>query len=409
MSKFNGKIMQQAWMLTSQVQKIMQVLNDNEGESRFIGGCIRNALVNREIIDIDIATTLKPDEVIEVLKNNKIKYVPTGLEHGTITAIIEGQPFEVTTLRKDVENFGRHAKVEFIDDWKLDAGRRDFTINAISANIEGDLFDPFGGIEDLRLGRVRFIGNAKTRIEEDVLRILRFFRFYAHFGRGEPDKESLKACINAAGEIEKLSFERIRNEILKLLESDNSAKVWKLMVKNNVTKSFLPAALEFKNLERLIKFEKKYDSQMFPLRRFATLLKIEPEEIKKLSNRMRFSKNQYKDLLRMIKPEVSISLTMKSEDIRKAVYHIGNDMLRNLLLLDAARSDENIDFFELYNEATVFRAPRFPIVGNDILKYGYEQGSKLGDILREIENYWIENNFQPNRTACLKRLEEIVG
>ena len=186
-------------MLAPETQKVMSALMENGGAARFVGGCVRNALANRPVLDIDIATPLPPEEVIARLTAHKIGYAPTGLKHGTVTAIADGHPFEITTLRRDVATDGRHAEVAFTDDWQADAARRDFTFNAMYATTEGELFDPFGGVEDLRAGRVRFVGDAAARIGEDVLRILRFFRFYAHFGKGAADAEIAQVGLERRG------------------------------------------------------------------------------------------------------------------------------------------------------------------------------------------------------------------
>ena len=406
MGNFNGKLSQQAWMIAPETLKLMQVLNTDGGEARFVGGCVRDTLVNRKVVDIDIATTLKPDDVIERLKKNKIKFAPTGLDHGTVTAIVEGHPFEVTTLRKDIETFGRHAEVEFTDSWLEDAERRDFTINAMSANIEGDVFDPFNGIEDLRLGHVRFVGDAKTRIEEDVLRILRFFRFHAHFGKGEADAVALKACKDTSGEIKNLSIERITHEVFKILSSDNSADVWQLMLDNNIVESFLPEAKNTKALSKLIKLEYEHQSEPFVLRRFAALLDVTAEKVLAIGKHLRFSKEQTRNLVKMVKHLEEISLEMDEVNIKKQVYLLGNDMVRNLLLLKASKVEELGGFKKLYEVATSFRAPRFPLVGNDILVLGVKPGPEVGQVLSEVEEWWLEKDFVPNREECLKILSE---
>ncbi len=212
MGAFTGTLAKQAWMIAPETVTLMAALSADGGEARFVGGCVRNALCNRKVIDIDIATPLKPDEVIERLTAAKIHYVPTGLKHGTVTAIVDGKPFEITTLRVDVQNHGRHADVAFTADWKADAARRDFTINAMSATPDGDLYDPFNGVDDLRKGRVIFVGDAEKRIAEDILRILRYFRFLAHFGKGEADKGAIAACAKFAPQIKTLSAERLRQK-----------------------------------------------------------------------------------------------------------------------------------------------------------------------------------------------------
>ncbi len=405
MNGFSGKLSIQAWMVTSETQKIMQVLLEEGSEARFVGGCVRDALANRSVLDIDIATSLTPTQVIERLKLHKIPFAPTGLKHGTVTAIVDGHPFEITTLRLDMRTFGRHAEVKFTDDWKTDASRRDFTINAISATLDGNIYDPFGGVEDLRLGHVRFVGNPKKRIDEDTLRILRFFRFYAHFGREQPDDTALKACAAAAEQIPKLSAERISQETIKLLESNRCAEVWKIMMQNNIVKHLIPNAVNINVLKNLVRLEIRHDSAVFPLRRLAALFDITSNDIKNIPQTLRLSNNQASQFNKMMNPGVNVSMKLEEIDVKKLVYHFGNDMTRNLLLLAAARFGNEEHLPSLYQTATSFRAPRFPILGKDLLAIGYTSGPEVGRILKDIENWWLNENFKPKRAECLKKLE----
>ncbi len=407
MSEFNGTLQKQAWMTEEDTVKVMSALADGSGESRFVGGCVRDALVNRRVVDIDIATTLTPEEVIERLKKHKIKYAPTGLKHGTVTAIAAGKPFEITTLRLDVSTFGRHAEVEYTDDWKKDAARRDFTINAMSATPEGKIFDPFGGIADLRDGRVVFVGDPAKRIEEDVLRILRFFRFYAHFGKGEPDKEALEACVAASVEIKKLSAERIRQEVLKLLEAPRAAEVWEIMLRAGVTAQFLPEAVHTQALAALIVLEEALHAGSFALRRLAVLL--EGADARKIAEGLRLSNEQAAQLVSMLAPKVAVTAEMEETDLQKAVYALGNDTVRNLVLLAAARAGEKISVKKQYEIATSFRPPRFPLQGSDIMLLGWREGKEVGRILKEMESWWLEKNFAPGRTECLAHLKEVYS
>lgn len=395
---FSGKLQTQSWMIQPETRRVMDALIENGGDARFVGGCVRNALANRPVFDIDIATPLKPDAVIERLKQHKIAYAPTGLRHGTVTAIVDGHPFEVTTLRVDAATDGRHAEVAFTDDWRTDASRRDFTFNALYATIDGDLFDPFGGVEDLRVGRVRFVGDAAQRIHEDVLRILRFFRFHAHFGKGEPGVEAIKSCKDAAGEIPKLSAERIRQEILKLLEADNCADAWQLMIDSGIVAQFLPDAKNVTALKNLMKLSAKYDAQPLALRRLAALLEGTAEHA---AHKLKLSNDQAAQLSLMM----DRALAPKDEAaVKKLIYKLGNDTARNSLLLAAARSGDESPLKALYKLATDFTPPAFPLRGDDVLKTGIKPGPDVGKILEGIESWWISEDFKPDRTACLARL-----
>lgn len=398
------KLSPQAWMVAPETRKVMEALLSDGGDARFVGGCVRNALVNRKVLDIDIATPLKPEEVITRLTQHKISYVPTGLKHGTVTAIVEGHPFEITTLRHDVTTDGRHAEVAFTDDWAADAARRDFTINALFCTTDGNLFDYFGGVEDLRLGRVRFVGDAAERIREDVLRILRFFRFYAHFGRGAPDPAAIDVCTAAAKKIAKLSAERIRQEILKLLEADNCAEVWRLMTRCGIVKQFLPAATRPDVLERLVTLEAGHQREPFALRRLAAVLETGQTPADQAMQQLRLSNNQATHLRQMLSPLAALSMEMDDAALRRCVYVLGNDMARNLLLLAAARGGNTATLKHLYGLATSFRPPRFPLTGEDVMNLGYTAGPDIGRVLRSIEEWWIAEDFAPMRTACLEKL-----
>ena len=213
-----SKIPVQAWMEKPSTQTVMNALQSDGRDARFVGGCVRDSLIGRsEISNIDIATPIEPDGVIALLEQAGLRAIPTGLEHGTITAVFEGEVFEITTLRRDIDTDGRHAKIAFSDNWLTDAQRRDFTINAIYCDVKGALYDPLGGSKDLKSGKVRFVGNAEKRISEDFLRILRFFRFYAHFGSNTPDAEAISACTKSADKLKTLSGDRIRSELIKWL------------------------------------------------------------------------------------------------------------------------------------------------------------------------------------------------
>ena len=406
MTVYHGKLNKKAWMVAPETVKVMQALMATGVEARFVGGCVRNTLVNKPVVDIDIATPLKPDQVTENLEKADIKVIPTGFSHGMVTAVCDDTHFEITTLRVDVNPFGRHAQVEFTDDWEKDASRRDFTINAMSATVDGDIYDPFGGIEDLRLGRVIFVGYPEQRIQEDILRILRFFRFSAHFGKGRPDPAALVACAKLANRLPRLSAERIRQETFKILESDRCAEIWNIMLRAGVVTHFLPEATSVKPLERLLDLERDHHAHPFVIRRLAALIDTTLRGLVPLTRALRLSNEQASQLMRLVHPGMRVTTDMRKEDVRKLVYHYGNDIARSLLILAAAReySDGNLE--ELYNLATSFRPPRFQLVGDDILKLGWKQGPDIGRIMKTMEEWWIGQDFRPGRTELLTRLRD---
>ncbi len=395
---------QAAWMNEKETVEVMQALGD---DARFVGGCVRDSLANRPTCDIDIATSLTPAQVKERLAEHDIICIDTGIKYGTVTAIVgDGKPFEITTLREDVETDGRHAKVKFIDDWEKDASRRDFTINAMSANLQGEVFDYFGGMEDLRTGIVRFVGDAKTRVEEDYLRILRYFRFYKSFERGDPNKDALEACRLGAKGILGLTPERIGQEMSKFLKMDDIAGTWKLMLESNVVQNFLPEATNVEKLEKLEKLEKEYENQSDTVRKLAALV-VKTDGVK---DKLKLSNYQAEQLEKMFNKHSAISIKNTEKiDIRKLVYKEGNDMARSLLLLAAANTDDTSGLKELYNEATVFREPLLPIQGKDVLALGVKEGKDVGVLLHCVEDWWVDEDFKPKRKECLDQLKEYAS
>ena len=261
------------WRKKRGVRRILKALDSARGMTRYVGGAVRDDLLGLTVSDIDFATRLRPDAVIEKLEAAGIKAVPTGIEHGTITAVADGQPAEVTTLRADVSTDGRRATVAFTDDWMADASRRDFTINALYAEPHtGEIFDYFGGLEDLRVGHVRFIGDPLTRIAEDHLRILRFFRFHARYGKGDPDRAALEACTARANDLMALSRERIADELLKLLALPDAPATVRLMVAHGILRPVLPEIDSAERLERLAAAEAQAGLAPNPMRRLSALL-----------------------------------------------------------------------------------------------------------------------------------------
>lgn len=409
MTEFHGKLAPQAWMTAPETVRVMDALHQDGGTARFVGGCVRDALANRKVIDIDIATPLKPDEVIARLAAAKIPHAPTGLKHGTVTAIADGKPFEITTLRLDLTHYGRHANVKFTDDWHADAARRDFTINTMSATREGDIFDPFGGIQDLAQGRVLFVGDPDKRIQEDILRILRFFRFFAWFGRGAPDAAALKACARNANLIPRLSAERVRQETLKLLEAPRAAETWRLMLSAGIVTQFLPEASDTAALEKLSRLEEKlHAGAPSVLRRLASLLIVSRDGLPHLAQALRLSNEQAAALSALLFPTHPASTNMTEAEAKKLAYRAGPDTACGLLLLAAAKGDEG-DLEKLYAAASSFRPPRFPLEGGDVLRLGIPPGPLVGRALKEMEEWWIAKDFRPGRTECLERLKNVIS
>lgn len=404
-----GKISRPDWMEAPETRRVMAALTADGGEARFAGGCVRDALVNRRVYDIDIATPLTPQQVMALLDRARIRHVPTGLDHGTVTAVVDGHPFEITTLRVDIATDGRRAEVAFTDNWREDAARRDFTMNAMFCDLEGNLYDAFGGTADLRQGIVRFVGDPHARIVEDVLRILRFFRFHAHYGQGDPDPAALAACGRHARELPRLSAERVTREVLKLLESDRAAPAWQAMAGCGVLAQVLPVAIGSARLTRLIALEERFSSKTDVMRRLAALIGDDLEHVREALTRLRLSSEQTARL-KLYAREGASGPFEDAAALRRVVFSSGNDAVRSFLLLWTAAgrlSEEALPAF--YQEATAFRAPRLPLTGVDVMKAGVPAGPEVGRVLAAVQNWWMERDFAPTRAECLTCMAEVLS
>jgi poly(A) polymerase len=369
------------WRKKRGMRRLLKALGAEEGLTRYVGGAVRDDLLQLPVSDIDLATRIPPDEVIRRLEAAKIKAVPTGIEHGTITAVSDAQPFEITTLRRDVSTDGRRATVAFTDDWEEDAARRDFTINALSADPQtGELFDYFGGLADLERRHIRFIGDPLQRIAEDHLRILRFFRFHARFGAGEPDAAALDACTARANDLMALSRERIADELLKLLGVSDPSPTVAIMLERGILNPILPEILagRLSGLRALLATEREAGASPDPLRRLAALLPQDPATADEVAVRLRFSNKGRKRLACAADPEVGSSH-------RALAYRVGNSCAVDRLLL-AGRAGQAAEIAE-------WRAPRLPIGGGTLIARGLPEGPIVARTLRHIEQRWVDAGF----------------
>ena len=380
-------------MTAPETQAVMTALTANGAVVRFVGGCVRDAVAGRAVTDIDIATPDAPDAVIALLKAAHIKAVPTGVEHGTITAVAGGKGFEITTLRRDVETDGRRAVVAFTDDWVEDSARRDLTFNALYCDGDGTLFDPQSGLDDLRAGRVRFVGDPAQRLAEDVLRILRFFRFQAQFGAGEADRAGLEACRAAATGLETLSGERIAQEMRKLLAAQAPTPTLRLMNETGVLAHVLVTTSG--GLDRLADLCARESALELadPIRRLSALLPS-AEAATALAERWRLSNKDRARLPAALTPPDAFAVDMSDHDQRCLLYRHGADLLIDWRLLAGA------DDLSL---ALAWPIPRLPIKGRDILALGLEAGPRVGDILDAVETWWIDGDFTADADACLEQ------
>lgn len=399
------RIPSQPWMTAPETRAVMDVLNRDGDMARFVGGCVRSAVLDLPIADVDIATRHTPDRVTELLQAEKIRVVPTGLDHGTVTAVLNHQHFEITTLRLDVETDGRRAVVAFTEDWREDAARRDFTMNAMFMRPDGSLDDPFGGHGDTLAGKVRFVGDPGTRIREDVLRVLRFFRFHTYYGRGEIDRAGLEACRQAAPLISELSGERIRVEFLKLLAAPAPLSVLEIMEKSGVLPVFLPGPYDFEALSRLIAFGSRAPD---PVLRLAAFAPERTDQAFRASERMRFSNA---DAARFHTLSLTDLAPMRDEAAaRREIYRHGNALFDDLVRLQAAKGVLDLQRAErFHSQSADWPKPEMPVRGADLVEMGLAAGPAVGEALRRLEAWWIAGDFAPDRDACLAETRRIIA
>jgi poly(A) polymerase len=395
-----------AWLRAGALARLLAVLNRDGEEARVVGGAVRNALLDEPIGDIDLATTAVPGEVMRRAAAAGFKPVPTGIEHGTVTVVIEGRPFETTTLREDVETFGRHANVRFGRDWRKDAERRDFTMNALSATADGVVHDYVGGLDDLGARRVRFIGDAGARIDEDYLRILRFFRFHAAYGRGLPDPAGLAACIAARAGLEQLSRERVRTELLKLLIARHATPVLAVMAESGLLVPVLGGVPYLASFENIAKVEAAAGVQPDPVQRLGALAARTEEDAERLWQRLRLSNAEHGRLQSMADGWWKIEPS-DEQGARALLYRLGPERFADRVLLAWARAwpqgAADVAWRTLATLPERWIAPVFPLKAADFIKRGVPQGPKLGAALREAEMAWIAADF-PGDAAAIGRI-----
>ncbi|TBN09330.1 CCA tRNA nucleotidyltransferase [Agrobacterium cavarae] len=406
----------QSWFSKPGLQRIFSLLNADGGEARVVGGAVRNALMGLPVGDIDMATTLPPRDVVERAKDAGIKAVPTGIDHGTVTLVVDGEGYEVTTLRRDVTTDGRHAEVAFGTDWKEDAERRDLTINALYADASGEVIDLIGGLADIETKTVRFIGDAATRIAEDHLRILRFFRFFAYYGSGRPDADGLRASARAKDKLSTLSAERVWSEMKKLLGAEDPSRALLWMRQAGVLAQILPETEKWgiDSIHGLVATEQALGWKPDPMLRLASIIPPDAERVAVLSSRLRMSKNEAARLDQWAKaPAVDPSLAETALD--RLLYRQGVEGVKTglKLALSSARADMSAGdaamqkiakLSTLLARAEKFNKPSFPLSGADVLAAGLPAGPQVGEVLGELEAAWVDGNFAADRETLLTRL-----
>ncbi len=399
-----------AWLKDGLVVRLIALLDCAGEEARVVGGAVRNALLRLPVREIDVATTAVPEEVVRRVEAAGGKAVPTGIEHGTITVVIEGHAFEVTTLREDVETFGRKARVVFGRDWKTDAERRDFTINALSASADGTVHDYVGGLADIATRRVRFIGEPRRRIEEDYLRILRFFRFQAHFGAGAPDAAGLLACIKARAGLETLSRERVRMELLKLLVAPRATPTLAVMAESGLLGTVLGGVPFLASCENVVKVEAATGAEPDAVRRLGALAVWVAEDADRLTHRLRLA-NAESARLSALDPWWRVAPAADERAAHAFFYHLGPQSFVDRALIAWARSEAGAAdgaWRDLASLPQRWTPPVFPIKAADIAGRGVAAGPRMGAALRAAEAAWIAADFPSDRGALDAIADEAV-
>lgn len=399
-----GRLPAQEWFTHPETVQVMKALMSGGKPARFVGGCVRDAILGLQISDVDIATPEPPERVITLLHKLGIRVEPIGLAHGSVMAIQKNRAYDITTLRSDVETFGRHARVNYIDDWQQDASRRDFTMNAIYADLDGTLYDPTGGIPDLKAGRVCFIGDPYQRIQEDCLRILRFFRFQAYYGQEPASAEALLACEKEAPYIRGLSAERVWTEFKRLLLSNDPSVVLLLMHQHHILSAMLanpPTEEDIKtHLPLLIQREIQYGVPKNAIRRLACLIASPLHAAKDIQAELPLSTPEYRhlmDLARLLKESPDLSDIYQSYRI---LYFHGPEIYRDYVLLSTSQEDLErcLDLHDHWS------SPAFPLKGKDLLEAGFVEGPGLGLVLKEATDWWLSQACKPGKDECLEWL-----
>ena len=414
------RIAVQPWVTEAPLRAVMAALAADEATGApvalFVGGCVRDALLGRPVGEVDIATVLLPDEVMARLRRAGLKAIPTGIEHGTVTAVADSQPFEITTLRVDVRPKGRHADVAFTDDWQADAERRDLTMNALFLSPVGEVFDPVGGLADLRAGHVRFVGDAERRIREDVLRLLRFFRFHAHYGRVPPDAEGLAACGRLAHLLPTLSAERVAKETLRLLAAPDPLPALRLMRDAGVLPALLPEAAALDLVAALVTVE-GVSAGGDALRRLAALLGANAGAAETVALRLRLATRDRERLADMLQEAGRPSPEAGERAARATLYRCGPATWRDRVLLAWAESvtsgaaqDRRAaeGWRALLDLPSRWPVPPPPVRGADVLALGVAPGPAVGRLVAAVERWWLDGDFAAGREECLAKLRALV-
>ena len=398
------------WLKRRETSAVFGALQGDSLETRAVGGAVRNALLGLPVTEIDLATTAEPERVIALAEEAGLKAVPTGIDHGTVTVIADGLPFEVTTLRRDVETFGRHAKIAYTTSWEEDAKRRDFTLNALYADRDGKVFDPLGGYDDLAAGRVRFIGDAEARIKEDFLRILRFFRFHAYYGKGDMDAAGLKAAVKLRAGLEQLSAERVAGELRRILVAPQAARAVDALYDYGLLTGVLGGVPRLGRFERLVAIGAANALAPDASLRLAALAVFVEEDVARLAERLRLS-NAEQAVLALAAEKGLVAGLPEETAAKSALYRLGPSYRSALLLawLDSDASPDDPEWRKALALPVRWQAPSFPIGGNDVMTLGELKGPEIGELLKVLEQDWIASGFALGRDELLARALGLIA
>ncbi len=384
------------WLFAPETAGVMKALKAAGGTARFVGGCVRDALLERRVNDVDIAIDVDPNTVIRVLTEADIKVIPTGFSHGTITAIKGRRSFEITSLREDTHTDGRRAVVKFTKDWKKDAARRDFTMNALYADTDGTVHDLLGtGVSDLNARRIRFIGSASDRIQEDFLRILRLFRFHAHYGEGAMEPDALVACAGLTSGLETLAKERVGSEVLKMLSAPRLAVALDMMEQTGVLVKTLPTARPSPPMSALEVLERRFGVSPDPMRRLALITRGgDPRDV---GRALRLSNENMADLRARRAPRLLVRTT---EDARRLGYERGEDAGKDTLFIQHAE-DGTVPDVKIIKAVSDGDSQKMPVSSKDLMAIGVDPGPKMGEILKKVEKLWIDSDFVMDKATLM--------
>lgn len=405
-----GTLPHAPWMDAPELAAVVAALGAPAVDVRFVGGCVRDTVLDRPVTDVDLATPDLPQTVVEKVEAAGLDAVPTGLDHGTVTVVSDGRGFEVTTLRRDTSCDGRHADVEFTTDWVEDASRRDFTFNALSARPDGTLFDPFDGVKDGRAGRVRFVGDPHDRIKEDYLRILRYFRFLAHYGAEPPDKATLDACHDLRSGLDVLSQERVTAELVKMLDAPDPVMAFEAMTQAGITNSVLPECSAPDSLAALVEVERAANTSLDAnnwQRRLVFLAPRDAGTLESLTKRLRLSNKDAHAITALFIAAEDAPSHLEQDAQNRFLYTHQNSQCGDSVVIAWAwhSQTDTAGWRQFYRATQTWQTQTFPLRGSEVVAAGIPEGPEIGDLLKALEDEWIDSGFSLSKNELLQRLK----